>query len=62
MWESFRRYVSLSPSMNVGYSVWKICRDTCFQQEALVNSYQSDELFYSPADAYEKNDIKMLFM
>lgn len=50
--------------MNVGYSVWNInvCHDTCFQQEASVNSYQSDELFYSPADAYEKNVIKMLFM
>lgn len=54
----------LSPSTNVRYSVWSIniCRDICFQQEALVNSYQSDELFYSPGDAYEKNDIKMLFM
>lgn len=36
--------------------------DMCFQRETLVNSYQSDEVLYSPANSYEKNCIKMPFM
>lgn len=42
--------------MNVGYSIWSknVWCNICFQQETLVNSYQSDEMLYSPANSYEK--------
>lgn len=50
--------------MNVEYSTWSknVWCNMCFQQETLVNSYQSDEVLYSPANSYEKNCIKMPFM